>query len=233
MHRSQVIQAILNQRKNATYLEIGVFKGAVFLPTRASQKIAVDPQFRIRPYKRVMWGMRNLTNLGNQYFEMPSDEFFDNHADVLEGGIDVAFVDGLHTYEQSYQDVKNCLKFLKDDGVIVMHDCDPPSGIAADPDRPLVIVPKNTQPKPACTAWTGDVYKALIRLRAENHDLNIFVLDCDYGLGVIQKGDAEAPLSFPVDQLSTLSFGDFQKCRGELLNLKPVEYFPEWLQRTA
>lgn len=233
MHRSQVIQAILNQRKNATYLEIGVFKGAVFLPTRARRKIAVDPEFRIRPYKRVVWGVRNPTNLSNQYFEMPSDDFFDAHADVLEGGIDVAFVDGLHTYEQSYKDVRNCLKYLKDDGVIVMHDCDPPSGISADPNRPHVIVPKKSQPKAECTAWTGDVFKALIRLRAENDDLNIFVLDCDYGLGVIQKGSAESPLNFPVDQLKTLSFDDFQNRRTELLNLKPVDYFPEWLRNAA
>lgn len=233
MHRSQVIQAILNQRKLPTYLEIGVFKGEVFLPMRAARKVAVDPQFRIRTHRKLVASVKNPGNFSAEYFEMTSDAFFEQHADILSDGIDVAFVDGLHTYEQSYIDVQNCLKYLKDDGVIVMHDCDPPTAYSANPDRPSVLTEKTSDKNREDRVWTGDVFKALIRMRAERDDLNIFVLDTDYGLGIVRKGTCEKSLDFPVEGLDTIAFDEFQSRREELLNLKPVEFFPQWIRSAA
>ena len=37
--------------------------------------------------------------------------------------IDIAFIDGLHTYEQSLSDARNCLRYLNHDGYIIFHDC--------------------------------------------------------------------------------------------------------------
>jgi hypothetical protein len=59
---------------------------------------------------------------------MTSDAFFASQTAFLaQRGIDVALIDGLHCYGQVVRDVENTLRYLRDDGVIVLHDCKPPS----------------------------------------------------------------------------------------------------------
>ncbi len=86
---------------------------------------------------------------------MTSDEFFANPPEILiEKGIDLAFIDGLHTYEQSLRDVENCLKYLNPDGIIVMHDCLPSSEAEALPSLEKAM--KHPEFK---GAWTGKYIK--------------------------------------------------------------------------
>ena len=47
MNRYDVIQAIINQIKAKTYLEIGVARGRHFLRMKVPTKIGIDPEFRI------------------------------------------------------------------------------------------------------------------------------------------------------------------------------------------
>ena len=113
---------------------------------------------------------------------MTSDDFFANEAAFLEQHpIDVALIDGQHSYMQVVRDVENTLRYLRDDGVIVLHDCNPPFALAGRPaaswddfvaqqSGPLVI-----------GIWTGDVWKAIVHLRSTRDDLRVAVLKCDYG----------------------------------------------------
>ena len=42
------------------------------------------------------------TKPGVRYFALTSDQFFEKVApEVLAGGVDVVFIDGLHTYQQA------------------------------------------------------------------------------------------------------------------------------------
>ena len=68
--------------------------------------------------------------------------------------IDVAFIDELHTHEQSLRDAVNCLKYLNNDGCILFHDCNPQSEEAAD--KSLPSKPIN---------WNGDVWKTIYHFR--------------------------------------------------------------------
>lgn len=232
MNRIDVLQALLDQRPRATYLEIGVQKGKALLKLRAQRKIAVDPEFHI-PHMRCWTScFKNPSNFANQYFEMTSDAFFAEHAQVVNSGIDVAFVDGLHTHEQSHRDVCNVLKYLKHDGVIVMHDCNPISAAAAlfayTPDEAAL------QGHPEWTGeWTGDVYKAVMQLRAERSDLSTCVLDCDHGLGIIRRGKPDSTLKLSLDQIARMTYEDFAPRRRELLNLRSPELFPSEFRRAA
>ena len=200
MNRMDVLQAFLDQRPNATYLEIGVQRGKVLLHLRAHRKIAVDPDFHISRMRRWISCLNNPSNRAIEYFEMTSDAFFDQHGEALRGGIDVAFVDVLHTHEQAHRDVCHVLKHLNDDGVIVMHDCNPISAAAAQfadsPDDAARLG------HPEWTGeWTGDVYKAVIQLRAERRDLQTYVLDCDYGLGIVRRGRSDSELKLSQHQI--------------------------------
>lgn len=232
MHRREILQALLDRKSNPTYLEIGVERGKLLLSLKAGRKIAVDPRFDISWRKKLRAALSHRSNWGIQYFEVPSDEFFEKNAEALKDGIDVAFVDGLHTHDQAYRDVLNCLKHLKPGGFILMHDCIPPNAAAAEyAYSPEEVAAKNLPDWSG--EWTGDVYKAVIQLRQENRDLNVFTLDCDYGVAVVYRGSQENPLPEHLTELQSLSYQDFLGRKRELLNVKPPEFFHEWLRRAA
>ncbi|MAT39159.1 MAG: hypothetical protein CL946_06110 [Ectothiorhodospiraceae bacterium] len=224
MNRIHVIQELINEVRAETYLEIGVKKGQCFLNIFAPSKIGVDPEFKIPAQRKLSTAVQNPTNVTNRYYEITSDEFFEKHADrVLTSGIDVAFVDGLHTYQQSYTDVTNVLKHLNDGGVIVMHDCNPTSEVAALPadsikDVRLMDIPGWTGD------WCGDVWKAVAMLRSQHEDIRVFVLDCDFGLGIVSKGTPKAVLPFTRQEVDNFTYDDLDKQRQEILDLQNEEY---------
>jgi hypothetical protein len=106
-------------------------------------------------------------------FVMSSDKFFEQVSEGVKW--DIAFVDGLHHHEQAYKDILNCLKHLEENGTIVVHDCNP---MDEDSQR----VPRMQK------HWNGDVWKAIVQLRSERDDLEIFTVDTDEGCTIIRKG---------------------------------------------
>ena len=229
MDRLDVIQQIIDRTNAKTYLEIGVKKGKVFLNVKARKKIAVDPQIKINLKRKIKFLPRNFSNFFNQYYEMTSDRFFEKNSYILTklNGISVAFIDGLHTYEQSLKDVINCLKFLKEDGIIVMHDCNPLSETQAYPANSF---------EHFCSSswtgnWSGDVWKTIAFLRSKRTDLNVFVLDCSHGLGIIRKGKPESTLEFTKADIDQLSYKDLERDRVKILNLKTVDYLQDFLKQ--
>src|SRR5277367_6369165 len=129
MQRNTIIQRVINKMEAKVYLEIGVQRGKNFYAIRAPKKIAVDPHFMIGIMRR----LRNpLSFFNSSFFEMKSDQFFDEQAAGIlsRNKIDVAFIDGLHTYAQSLKDFLNCALHLSSNGVILFHDCNPLSEAA-------------------------------------------------------------------------------------------------------
>ncbi len=128
VNRIKAVQRALDGRTNPVYLEIGVSKGLAFRQISADEKIAVDPAFRLSDETRAQADARGRAT---HYFEVTSDDFFATQGDFLaQRPIDVALIDGMHTYEQVVRDVENTLRFLRDDGVIFLHDCNPPFELA-------------------------------------------------------------------------------------------------------
>ena len=114
---------------------------------------------------------KGATRKGKHY-RMKSDAFFEDN----KYNYDIIFVDGLHTGEQALKDVNNSLLFLNPGGTIVVHDCNPVSHAAA-------------QDVKAIGTWNGTVWKAFAHLRATREDLNMHVVNIDYGCGVIHRGN--------------------------------------------
>ncbi|HPD56817.1 MAG TPA: hypothetical protein P5294_06585 [Smithellaceae bacterium] len=101
MNRINVIQEIINGVSAKTYLEIGVRSGDAFLKIKAKNKYGVDPNFTITLWKKFRYYFKNPYNIFNKYFNVESDVFFDKERGRLsESGIDVVFIDGLHTFDQ-------------------------------------------------------------------------------------------------------------------------------------
>jgi hypothetical protein len=232
MDRIRVVQNIINHQKTTNYLEIGVLAGDAFLRIKSRRKWAVDPDFMITPAKKFRYYFKNPYNIFSKYFGMESDVFFDTQVPMLSRhGIDVAFIDGLHTFEQSLQDVQNTLKYLNTNGVIVLHDCNPMSEAAAYPATSIAQVRK-INPPGFEGIWNGDVWKTIAYLRATRKDLRVFVLDCDFGLGVVTRGTPENMLEYSAEAIQNLSYRDLSENRKSLLNLKDVRFIEEFLKNS-
>ncbi len=233
MLRTDVIQKIIDHKKAQRYLEIGVNNGDNFFPIEVDQKIAVDPSFAFSPERQKEWENMNPYNAKAQYITATSDDFFAK-AESIEK-FDVVFIDGLHTYAQSLQDVLNSLDKLNDNGVIVMHDCKPPHVAAACPAPSLAAAEELQQSEKTKTPgwtgeWCGDVWKTICHLRSQRQDLRVFVLDCDYGLGIVMKGKPDNDLKLSLKALDTMTYDEVFNGDGSLLNLKNENYLFEFLQ---
>lgn len=179
---------LAKQFKAKYYLEIGVKGGKTFLPIRVRNKYAVDPVFRIKnSYKRKQI-FKYPFNLFAHYYECTSDAFFAKHAESVftKEFLDIAFIDGLHTFKQSYQDIINTLPYLKTSGIMIVHDCSPHSSSAAYPASSIAEV-KQINPPGFDGLWSGDVWKVVPKLKLNHPELSIFVIDQDSGLAIISK----------------------------------------------
>jgi hypothetical protein len=59
----------------------------------------------------------------------------------------VIFIDGLHTFEQTLQDSYNSLNYLAQGGVIILHDCNPPSEASSTPAQSIPEAEKKWKSK--------------------------------------------------------------------------------------
>lgn len=233
MNRIKAVQRALRGRVKPAYLEIGVSRGAAFRQIGAEEKIAVDPAFKLSPRSR---RLADAKAHATHYFETTSDAFFANETALLEQrGVDVALIDGNHTYGQVVLDVENTLRYLRDDGVIVLHDCNPARASIACPatsfedflaqNRWRDLLARTMYLPP----WSGDVWKAIVHLRSTRDDLRIAVLDCDFGVGVVRKGRPQSQLPYSARDIEALSYTDLAADRERLLNLKPPAYLGDFL----
>jgi hypothetical protein len=230
MNRRKVIELFAERVQAKTYLEIGIRTAETIAGVQVRSRIGVDPSPKIA--KRVTiqrWFKGNKF----QVCRMTSDHFFNTHAaDVLCDGIDIALIDGLHTYGQSLRDVENALKYLNNHGMIIMHDCNPASELHAYPVAKsideLKMARKADPQKHWPKAWNGDVWKALWHLRCTHPELNIFTLNCDHGLGIVLKRPAgskaiDADLA-DCNIIAQTDYHFLNDNRERILNLKSSDY---------
>jgi len=138
-------------------------------------------------------------------YKLTSDDFFSQNNEIF----DVIFIDGLHMDAQVYRDIINSLSCLSEGGYIVCHDLSPMEEI-------IQRYPQSS----LSTDWTGDCWKAWVKLKTERSDLDMVVVDTDYGCGIISRGHQELTT---INQDYTWELLD--KNRKNLLNLISVEEF--------
>jgi hypothetical protein len=231
VNRIKAVQQALDGRARRVYLEIGVSRGMTFRRITADEKIAVDPAFKLSARSRRLADAKARTTY---YFETTSDAFFANETAFLEQrGIDVALIDGLHSYRQVVRDVENTLRYLRDDGVIFLHDCNPPFELAGHRAESWEDFMAQQKGPLKIGIWNGDVWKAIVALRSTRPDLLVGVLKCDQGVGFVRKGCPESTLSYSAEQVEALTYADLKADRKRLLNLKPPRYLTEFLRESA
>jgi len=230
MDRVTLAQTIMDTISGETYLEIGVNTGVSFIPIKATRKWGVDPSYHLTRRRRMKYRLWSLLGIKEErLFRVTSDEFFvKNHEMLSRRGVDVCLVDGLHTYDQALRDVLNTLRYLKPNGVIVLHDCNPTSELTARPASGIEDL-MSQEVSGWDGSWSGDVWKAIVHLRALKNDLEVFVLDCDTGIGVVRRGRSESLLPYTEDDIRSMDYGLLSRNRGKLLGLQPSEYVTAFL----
>lgn len=225
-----MIQAALDVTGGGTYLEIGVSSGISFIPTRARHKWGVDPSPSLSWKRLAKYDLFALLGIRDErIFRQTSDRFFHvNRRRIVNHGIDVCFVDGLHTYDQALRDIENAIRYLNVGGYVLAHDCNPESESAAMPLSSIEAVAAENVPGWA-GVWNGDVWKAIVHLRSLRDDLRVNVLDCDHGVGIIRRGTPDERLSLTLGQIREMDYADLARDRERLLGLRPPTFLEDAL----
>ena len=193
--RTDILNFIIHNYKFNTYLEIGVRDpNENFNNVIIKNKDGVDP-FPVTPVK----------------YQVTSDLFFSDY--VNNKKYDIIFVDGLHTSEQVYKDIKNSLMCLNDGGFIVIHDCNPTQEYHTRTYAEYLL---------HRGVWNGDVYKGFIKIKNELPEYSCFVIDEDYGCGIITK---QPILNNKLKELTEDNWYFFNNNRNDLLQLTSYNDF--------
>jgi len=194
MTRIDIINSYIEKYNYKSYLEIGVHTGVSFGAVVCEKKIGVDPS---KLYD-------DLT------YEMTSDEFFAQNKDTF----DIIFIDGLHLSEQVLKDFVNSVNCLNDNGVIILHDCNPT--VEEWQYRTCVV-----------NEWTGDVWKTWYSLMKKFPTYKAFTIDTDYGVGVFYGNNLRILEINLTNEFEKLTWNDLENNRKEWLNLITIEEFKQ------
>ena len=150
---------------------------------------------------------------------MTSDEFFEQSRRKFH----VIFVDGLHLLDQARRDVDNAEKALRDGGVIVLHDCLPPTLRSTDPAIMLDALERG-EDVDSVGIWCGQVWLLLLELVARP-DLDVVLWPKDFGCAVILKRPTSNPR-----QLASPSFTAYKRAPEEYATVvKDKAALDRWL----
>ncbi len=206
--RTYIINYFISLIDAQYYLEIGVRD-----PSKNFNRIQCKTKFSVDP------GIEFEDNPVD--FKMTSDVFFkklkDNELKIKSDiKFDVIFIDGLHVSNQVERDILNSLDFLNENGVIILHDCNPPSEFHQREQY-------NFMNSPARSFWNGTTWKAFYKAR-HHSDLFSLCFDCDWGVGVISE--KQYPLFNNINSKIQNEFYEFSvlnEFRVEHLNLASFE----------
>lgn len=192
-NRTSIINHLIKKFNLKSYLEIGVKDLKNFEKIKVNKKIGIDP-FPTKKNKMI--------------YVQTSDDFFLHNKKKF----DLIFIDGLHLEEQVDKDIYNSLKFLSNDGFIIMHDCNPRKKVY-QLENPI----KNEY-------WNGTTWKSFVKLRMTKINLKMLCIDVDHGIGIIQKGKQKL-----IDK-KKLTFENLENNRHQMLNLTSIDKFLEIYQ---
>lgn len=96
----------------------------------------------------------------------------------LNKKFDLIFVDPFHEYKESRRDFSILIPLLKDNGILISHDCYPENKKMANPNFIL-------------GNWSGETYIAFVELAFNNPSYYYGILNIDTGIGIMSKKEFE------------------------------------------
>jgi len=163
------------------YVEIGISSGkSLALAKSGTSALGVDPATAF-PDQQFFHSPESPPVL----FKLTSNDFFEQ--ELMEKTwdakpFDMAFIDGLHLFEQALMDFIHLEQRAAPNSVIFIHDCLPVSIAGAERKRDTMV-------------WTGDVWKIIPCLSAVRPDLEITTFPVrPSGIAMVRKLNPESRL---------------------------------------
>jgi hypothetical protein len=205
----------------ARYLEIGLEFGRTFKNVQAPVRWGVDPNPQF-----------DITHLppNTHVAVMNSDEFFKViDPDVL---FDVVFLDGLHTFRQTYRDLVNALRVCPR-GVILVDDVVPSDEVSAIPDQEKSFS-ERSRLRLTGYPWHGDVFRVLLCIKEHHPELSFrTIVGTDNPQALVwrnEPGIVSSVAEAELDIIETVSFTDvFGSCIPDsLIPRTELEAIEDW-----
>lgn len=145
-------------------------------------------------------------------------------SELMKSGerFDLVFVDPWHTYISSLRDITFGLQLIKDDGVLLIHDCNPPNATCAEPEY-------------RAGEWCGVTFAAYLDVVLFTSGIHYITVDSDYGCGIISKdhrlghlykSQPATPLASQWQRLNiSQKYAFFDENRSQLLRLISTDTF--------
>ena len=219
--RENIINHLIKVYDYQSYLEIGTYNCYHFDDILTKYKIGVDPSPKIEDPIYQRWK--------KHIFVKTSEEFFRDLGVNIK--FDIIFLDGCLLENNIKSDIYEALKHLSLNGTLVVHDCNPPNEFFQRDNyleryrinRKKKIIWNNKEYTDQ--HWNGKTWKVIAELRSTRGDLNIEVIDADWGLGIIRFGQQKLFDLVPMEDI--FKYQTLMRYRKYLLNLISVEEFLE------
>lgn len=194
MNSTKVINKLIADNGYESYLEIGIYDGKNFKSVKCRSKYGTDPY------------LPDSLKKDDGLFDMTSDDFFTLCDSIIsDAKFDLIFIDGDHEAEQVEKDIVNAYKELNKGGMILLHDCNPPTYESQ-------VVPR-IQGEYCGTVWRAVV--GLIKEYGAKIDTGYF--DDPHGLFAIYKTGRFAVKEGFTDY--EMTYEEFDSRRKELLGI--------------
>jgi len=165
-HSTERIKQLQEYSNASRYLEIGVRRGTTFFHVNIPFKAAVDPVF--------LFDLESHKKIGTYFFKETSDTFFTSlkkpghplAENFVKNGIlyfDIIFLDGLHTFEQTFRDFKNSLAHAHEKTLWLIDDTVPSDAYSSLPDHENSLQLRKKSGI-AGKQWHGDVFKVIFAI---------------------------------------------------------------------
>lgn len=199
-NRSDSLNLLASINQASRYLEIGVCEGTTFNEINVENKVAVDPKFR---FNTNQYATEKVL-----FLEVTSDEFFRNHAKGLQN-FDLIYLDGLHTFEQTFRDFCASLSFANSKTIWLIDDTCPGSYAQAQSSLQRCVQIKQFSGENNQN-WMGDVFKVVAAI----HDFfpqYSFATFPNHGQTVVWKNWRTdfKPIWNCLETISRLDYSDF------------------------
>lgn len=144
---------------------------------------------------------------------VPSDGF----NKVRKKAYDIIFVNGSRDYRSVMMDIENALEILVPHGILLVSNLLPQT-------NEQQATPRTFQP-----VWTGDGWKAWVKLRMERPDLSMVCCGLENGLGIVKKGSQEL-----LSGGNVLTYENYATNRKEWMNEVSVQsFFDRYVDRNV